>query len=44
MGKSLRSKVKQRWRGLKKNYLHEVNEKPLMNEISKKLEATIVGV
>lgn len=37
MAKSLRSKVKKRWRALKKNYLAEVKVKPELDEISKKL-------
>ena len=44
MAKSLRSKVKKRWRALKKNYLTEVKVKPGLEKISKNLEATIIGV
>ena len=37
MAKSLRSKVKKRWRALKMNYLTEVAVKPHLEQLSKKL-------
>lgn len=34
MGKGLRSKVKRRWRKLKKDYLDETMMKPQLNQIA----------
>lgn len=37
MGKSLRSKVKRRWRKLKRGYIDEVKGKLELNSLSNKL-------
>jgi hypothetical protein len=44
MGKGARSKVKRRWRALRRNYVDEILTNPQAEEISKKLEASILGV
>jgi hypothetical protein len=44
MAKSIRSKIKRRWRNLKRGHIDRIVEAPKLDKISKNLEASIVGI
>ena len=44
MGKGLRSKIKKRYRKLRRDYFDEIVTKPKLHDTSAKLEATLLGL